>query len=190
MAWSSDIPAVIPAGTTIKWRDPSATVPFDETATSADWTLTYYLRSSAPDAHTVVGTAHNSGWEFVISATDSAGFDEGKWGWEAILIKGDDKHRIGHGDIEVKQTLIYTGTAGVLETRTRNEIDRDNIEIALRKFNDGVQEYTIGNRTFKRVHMNDLRVRLQELKSICNREKAAQTQAQGLGRPDTVGIRF
>lgn len=190
MAWSSDIPSEFPAGTTITWRDPSAIVPFDQTATSTDWTLTYYLRSSVAGAHTIVGSAHNSGWELVVSAADSAAFNEGRWAWEAILSKGSDKYKIGSGDVEVKQTLSYSGTAGVIETRTQNEIDRDNIAIALRKFNDGVQEYTIGNRTFKRVHMNDLRVRLAELKAVCNRDKQAQLQKQGLGNPRNLAVRF
>tara|TARA_R100001443_G_scaffold33437_4_gene47366 strand:- start:2017 stop:2592 length:576 start_codon:yes stop_codon:yes gene_type:complete len=191
MAWSSDIPPRFAAGTTIKWRDPSAIVPFDITATSSDWTLTYYLRSSVSGAHTIVGSAHNSGWELTISATDSADFNEGRWGWEAIISKGSDKHRIGSGNIDVEQSLSYSGsTPGVIETRTQNEIDRDNIAAALRKFEDGAQEYSIGNRTFKRVEMRDLRVRLSELKAVCFREKQAQLLAQGLGNPRNLAVRF
>jgi len=43
MTWISGIPDTMRAGTTITWEDDSATVGFDQTATSADWTLTYYL---------------------------------------------------------------------------------------------------------------------------------------------------
>ena len=44
--WVSNIPNVIAAGTTIKWRDEETTVPFDQQVTSSDWTLKYYLRST------------------------------------------------------------------------------------------------------------------------------------------------
>ena len=191
MTWLSDIPPLIPAGTTLKWRDSSTVVPIDQIATSTDWTLTYYLRGSVSGAHIVVGNPYNSGWEFIISATDTATFTPGKWSFEARVSKGEDKHRVGLGEVEVQQSLVYSGTAGAIETRTKNEIERDLVDAALKKFYiDGVQEYSIGNRTFKRVQMNDLRVRLAELKSACNLEKAAQMQAQGLGRPDSMGVRF
>ena len=44
--WVSDLPSVISAGTTVKWRDEATTVPFNQNATSTDWTLTYYLRTN------------------------------------------------------------------------------------------------------------------------------------------------
>ena len=56
--WISDIPSVITVGTTVKWRDESATVGFNESATSADFSLTYYLRTNtAGEGHTSVGSA-------------------------------------------------------------------------------------------------------------------------------------
>tara|TARA_R100001443_G_scaffold18113_4_gene28851 strand:- start:984 stop:1559 length:576 start_codon:yes stop_codon:yes gene_type:complete len=190
--WRSDLPSVIAIGTTVKWRDEAAVVPFNESATSSDWTLTYYLRTNvaAGEGHTVAGSAYSTGWEFTISASDSAGFDAGDWTWEALLTKGSEKYRLGYGEFEVKQTLSYTGTPVAIDNRTQNEKDRDNIEAALRKFEDGAQEYSIGNRTFKRVQMKDLRIRLSELKAVCFREKTAALLAQGLGNPRNLHVRF
>lgn len=188
--WVSKIPALIAAGTTIKWRDDSTTVPFDQTVTSADWTLTYYLRSSVSGAHTVTGTAHGSGWELVISASDSEDFSDGNWSWEAVVSKGSEKHRKGQGELEVRQSLAYTGTAGVIETRSQNKIDRDNIKAALRKFKDGMQEYSIGGRTFKRINRNDLAAELDRLNSEIIREDIAEKVAQGLGNPTRFFVRF
>ena len=65
------------AGTTIKWRDDAAVGPLNESITSGtgNWSLTYYLRTNTNhEGATVVGTSYGSGWEFTISATDSAGF--------------------------------------------------------------------------------------------------------------------
>ena len=188
--WVSDIPAIFPAGTTITWRDESTIVPFDQNATSADWTLTYYLRSAVSGAHTAIGSAYNSGWQVTISATDSANFYDGSWSWEAVVSKGSEKFRLGQGTIEVRQSLSYTGTAGAIDTRSQNKIDRDNIKIALRKFADGMQEYSIGGRTFKRVNIVDLQSELKRLNAIVIREDIAEKVAQGLGNPTRFFVRF
>ena len=189
--WISNIPSIVGAGTTITWRDDSTTVPFDQNATSADWTLTYYLRSSISGAHTVTGSAYNSGWQVTISATDSTDFNEGDWSWEAVVSKGSEKFRIGQGQIKVKQSLAYTGTTpGVIETRSQNKIDRDNIKAALRKFADGMQEYSIGGRTYKRINRNDLAAELDRLNGIVMREDIAEKVAQGLGNPSRFFVRF
>lgn len=190
--WSSEFPSVIRAATTVKWRDASATVPFDQNATSTDgWTLSYYLRTNtASEGHISIGSAYNSGWQFTISSTDTANFDKGDWSWTAIVDKGGEKFQLAVGEFKVKQSLAYSGTPGAIDTRTQNEIDRDNIKVALRKFEDGAQEYSIGNRTFKRVQIKDLRMRLGELNAICMREKQAELMAQGLGNPRNLAVRF
>ena len=188
--WISKIPAIVAAGTTITWRDDDTTVPFDQHATSTDWTLKYYLRSSVAGAHTATATAYNSGWQVTISATDSAGFVEGDWSYEAVITKGSEKFRIGQGQIKVKQSLAYTGTAGAIETRSQNKIDRDNIKAALRKFADGMSEYSIGSRTYKRSNIADLQSDLRRLNTIVMREDTAEKVAQGLGHPDRFMVRF
>ena len=192
MVWMSEFPAIVRAGTTIKWRDGQATVPFNQNATSTDgWALTYYLRTNtASEGHTSVGSSYNSGWEFTISSSDSTNFDKGDWSWTAIVSKGSESFQLAVGEFIVKESLVYSGTPGAIDTRTQNEIDRDNIKVALRKFEDGAQEYSIGNRTFKRVQMKDLRMRLGELNAICFREKQAELVAQGLGNPRNLAIRF
>nr|BAR26511.1 unnamed protein product [uncultured Mediterranean phage uvMED]BAR26532.1 unnamed protein product [uncultured Mediterranean phage uvMED] len=179
--WVSTIPSVITAGSTIKWRDEATTVDFDQQVTSSDWTLKYYLRSRDIEAHTVTASAYGSGFESVISASDSAAFTEGNWTYAAEVSKGSEKFIIGDGKIYIKQTHAYTGTAGKIDTRSPNQVDRDNIIAALRKFNDGAQEYSIGNRTYKRVDMDKLRTRLGDLNQICLREAKEEKLSQGLG---------
>ena len=188
--WVSGIPKIINAGSTIKWRDKTTTVPIDQQVTSTDWTLTYYLRSAEAGALTVVSSAYNTGFETTISATASSELGEGVWFFEAIATKGSEKHSLTTGKITVKQTLSYTGTAGKIDPRTPNQIERDNIQAALRKFNDGAQEYSIGNRTYKRVSMNDLRTRLNDLIPICLREEKAEKLSQGLGTGLKLNVRL
>ena len=95
-----NIPKKIYAGTTIKWRDDSAVGPLNESITSGtgNWTLTYYLRTNVThEGHTVVGTSYGTGWEFTISATDSAAFDAGDWFFYAEATKGSEKFTLGNG---------------------------------------------------------------------------------------------
>ena len=136
--WTSEFPSVIRAGTTVKWRDDSATVPFDQNATSTDgWSLVYYLRTNtASEGHISVGSAYNSGWQFTINATDTGNFDKGDWSWTAIVDKGGEKFQLAVGEFKVKESLAYSGTPGALDTRTQNEIELDYIKVAIPKFED------------------------------------------------------
>ena len=186
-----NIPKQIYAGTTIKWRDDAAVGPLNESITSSDWTLTYYLRTNTNhEGHTVVGTSYGSGWEFIISATDSAGFDAADWFFYAEATKGSEKFTLGSGRFEVLASLAYTGQPGAFDGRTAAEKERDDIEAALSKFKDGAQEYSIGNRTFKRVAMADLQMRLNRLNAIIVRERKAAMIANGLGDPHSLYVRF
>ena len=193
MAWVSDFPTVVTANTTIKWRDEATTVPFDVTVSSSEgWTLTYYLRTNlaASEGHIAVGSAYNSGWEFTIAASDTVNFDAGNWVYDAIATKGIEKFSLGSNKFTVKKSLIYTGTPAKIDRRTQNQIDRDNVIAALRKFNDGATEYSIGNRTYKRVDMDKLRTRLADLNAICLREERAEKLSQGIGTGLKLNVRL
>ncbi len=185
------IPSLFRAGDTIRWRDPSSVNWLNESVTSADYTCKYYLRANASgEAKEIIGTAYNDGWEFVITSASTSTMDAGFWWFQARATKTGDEVTLYEGKIEVKAQLTYEGTPGAYDGRTQNEIDRDNIEVALRKFNDGAQEYRIGNRTFKRVDMDSLRIRLSELKAAIVRERKANMIANGLGNPHNLFVRF
>ncbi len=186
-----NIPKKIYAGTTIKWRDDAAAGPLDESITSADWTLKYFLRTNGrPQGHTVTGTSYGTGWEFTISATDSAGFEAGDWFFFVEASKDSEKFTLGSGQLEILLSLAYTGDPGKFDGRTAAQKELDDIEAALAKFRDGAQEYSIGNRTFKRVAMADLQLRRDRLKAIVVRERKAAMIANGLGDPHSLYVRF
>ena len=187
-----NIPKKIYAGTTIKWRDDAAVGPLNESITSADWTLTYYLRTNtASEGHTVAGTSYGTGWEFTISATDSAGFDAGDWFFYAEASKGSEKFTLGNGQLEVLASLSYTGQPGAFDGRTQAEKDLDAVTAAIRAIiADKAAEYSIGNRTFKRVDLAELRTRESQLNYIVNLERRRAKIANGLGDPFTKYVRF
>ena len=192
--WKSDLPSVITAGTTIEWVDEATSAGINETISSPDWTLEYYLRTNtASEGHTVAGTqyANSTGWQFIISATDSAAFDAGNWYWAARAFKSGKVFQIGTGELEVKQSLQYSGTPAAIDNRTQNEIDLDAVTAAIRAIiSDKASEYSIGNRRFKRIDLPELRAREAELKSRVFSEKRYSLKSQGLGDPKNLYIRF
>ena len=189
-----NIPKKIYAGQTIKWRDDGFTGPLNESITSDDWTLTYYLRTNTnQEGHQVAGTAYGTGWEFTISATDSSGFDAGNWFVYAEATKGSEKFPLGTARVEVFASLTYAsdGTPSAFDGRTQAEQDLDAVTTAIRAIiADKAAEYSIGNRTFKRVDLAELRVRESHLKAVVARERKAAMIANGLGDPHSLYVRF
>jgi|TARA_R100000084_G_scaffold109246_1_gene75013 hypothetical protein len=187
-----NIPKQIYAGQTIKWRDDGFTGPLNESITSADWTLTYYLRfNHTHEAHTVAGTAYGTGWEFTISATDSAGFNAGDWYIFAEATKGSEKFPLGSARAEVFASYAYTGQAAAFDGRTQAEQDLEAVTTAIRQIvSDKVKSYTIAGRSFTKMDLPDLVLRESQLKAIVARERKAAMIANGLGDPHSLYVRF
>ena len=192
--WKSDLPTVITAGTTIEWVDEATTAGINKTISSPDWTLEYYLRTNtASEGHTATGTQYSesTGWQFTISATDSAGFAAGNWFWVARAFKSSDVFEIGSGELEVKQSLQYTGTPAAIDNRSQNEIDLDAVTAAIRAIiADKAAKYSIGGRSFERINLPELRAREAELKARVFSEKRYSLISQGLGDPKNLYVRF
>ena len=132
--WKSDLPSEIIAGTTVEWVDEATTAGINKTISSPDWTLEYFLRTNtASEGHIATGTqySNSTGWQFTISATDSAGFIAGNWFWVARAFNSGDVFEIGSGELLVKQSLQYTGTPAALDNRTQAEQDLDACTAAI-----------------------------------------------------------
>ena len=192
--FKSDLPSIIVAGTTIEWVDEATTAGINKTISSPDWTLEYFLRTNtASEGHIATGTQYqnSTGWQFTISATDSAGFAAGNWFWVARAFKSSDVFEIGSGELEVKQSLQYTGTPAAIDNRTQTEIDLDAVTAAIRAIiADKAAKYSIGGRSFERINLPELRAREAELKARVFSEKRYSLKSQGLGDPKNLYVHF
>ena len=192
--FKSDLPSIIVAGTTIEWVDEATTAGINKTISSPDWTLEYFLRTNtASEGHIATGTQYqnSTGWQFTISATDSAGFAAGNWFWVARAFKSSDVFEIGSGELEVKQSLQYTGTPAAIDNRTQTEIDLDAVTAAIRAIiSDKAAKYSIGGRSFERINLPELRAREAELKARVFSEKRYSLKSQGLGDPKNLYVHF
>ena len=73
----------------------------------------------------------------------------------------------------------------------KKETDLANISAAIRAIvTDKAKEYTIGDRTFKRLDLPVLIARESQLKSIVKSEQRASLVSQGLGDPKNLYVRF
>ena len=188
-----NIPSEIRAGDTVKWRDDPTTDVFGNDINSASWTLKYYLRTNtASEGHISTGSVYQQGWEFTISATDSAGFDAGTWYFQAIAEKGSEKITLGSGRLTVEAALEYSGIPGAFDGRSQAKKDLEAVQTAIRTLLAGgaVQEYKIGNRNLKRYDLADLIQLEGRLKAEVKREEQAELMANGLGNPRNMFVRF
>jgi hypothetical protein len=189
-----NIPAQIRAGDTVKWRDVAGADNLGNAiSSSGGWSLIYSLRTNtANEGATVTGTAYGTGWEFTISQTTTAAFDAGSWYWQAEARNSGVHVTLGAGQLEVLPGLSYTGTPGAFDGRSQAQKDLDAVQSAIRSIISGgaVAEYTIGSRRLKKMEMTDLLTLESSLKASVKREQAAQLQANGLGNPHNLYVRF
>tara|TARA_B100000965_G_scaffold55204_1_gene41643 strand:- start:1293 stop:1859 length:567 start_codon:yes stop_codon:yes gene_type:complete len=186
------IPSKFTAGDRIVWKDDAGVNWLNQSVSSTDYTCKYYLRSLKGGALTVTGTADSLGWEFVISASDSANLEAGAWRFQAIASKSGDDVTLYRGRFFVDASLSYTGsTPGPFDDRTTAEEDLASVQDAIRQIViNKASEYTIGDRTFKYLDLSFLRRRESELKAEVVREKRASMIANGLGDPHSWKVRF
>ena len=190
-----NIPSEIRAGDTVKWRDDATVDTFGNAIESDVWTLKYYLRANVNrEAHTATGTIYLSGWEFTITAAESAEFEPGEWYWQAVATRSGPSETItlGYGQLIVEADLSYVSNPGAFDGRSQVKKDLDAVQLAIRTLIAGgaVQEYKIGNRNLKRYDLQDLIQLEGKLKAEVKREEAASLIANGLGNPRNMFVRF
>ena len=190
-----NIPAQIRAGDTVKWRDDASADVFGNAISSqTGWTLTYYFRFDRNNhGATAVGTAYGQGWQFSLTAATTEGFHPDDTGyWQAVATKAGETVTLGSGQFEIDANLAYTGTPAAVDNRSQAQKDLDAVQAAIRAMISGgaVAEYTIGSRRLKKMELADLLALESNLKASVKREQAAQLQANGLGNPHNLFVRF
>ncbi len=190
-----NFPARITEGDTVKWRDDASTDVFGNAISSqTGWTLTYYFRFNRNHhGATTVGTAYGQGWEFSLTAATTEGFHADDTGyWQAVATKAGETVTLGSGQFEIDANLAYVGLPSAVDNRSQAQKDLDAVQAAMRAIISGgaVQEYSIGTRRLKKMEMADLITLESKLKAEVKREQAAALQAQGLGNPHNLFVRF
>ena len=183
-----NVPQLIYAGDTVKWNEPAT----PEYSSATGWAATFSLRhATGNDALNITGTSDGAGgWDFLITATQTAALHvNGHW-WQMVVTKDGERYTIGTGKIETQANIPASGNT--FDGRTQFEIDLDAIRAEMRARIEGgsVQEYSIGNRSLKKMPMADLIALETKLKADVAREVRRKRMAQGLDSGRAVYVRF
>lgn len=182
-----NIPGLIYAGDTVQWSE-TATPEYN----SASWARTVALRHATDaDALNVTGVPNAAGgWDFTITANQSKTLGVGAIYWHDVVTSGAVRKTLGTGALQVQANIAGTGTT--FDGRLQSEIDLEAVRAEMRARITGgsVQEYSIGNRSLKKMPMGDLIAMETKLKADVAREKRAERLAKGMNSGRAVYVRF
>ena len=115
MSHTTDLPTFAPAeitiGTTLEWEKDFDDFPADE------WTVTYYFRGTGA-GFDVVGTANGTRHVFTVPATTSDDMSAGRYDYQALAVKGSEKHLVDEGQSLAKASLALLTTATTYDGRS------------------------------------------------------------------------
>ena len=188
-----NIPSEMRAGFTYKWREPSQVDPFGDALQSTDsWAMKFYIRTNSSSGLTTTGSTYGTGWEFTLTASETAPLTKGDYFWQFEVSKGSDKYSVGTGSLLIQQSLAYTGSVSSIQEKSQVEQDLDGVQSAIRTLVSGgvVKEYSIGGRSLKKYELSDLMALESRLKYQLKRAQRSQLIANGLGNPSSMYVRF
>lgn len=183
-----NVPALIYAGDTVKWNQPAT----PDYSSTTGWAAAFALRhATGNDALNINGVAAaGGGWDFTITATQSAALHaNGHW-WQLTVSKAGERFTLGTGHLTVQANIPASGNT--YDGRSQAQIDLDAVRAAMRTRIAGgeVQEYSIGNRSLKKMPMADLIALETKLMADVAREKRAERLAKGMNSGRAVYVRF
>lgn len=182
------IPSEITAGDSISWLDDPTS---DNLGNPIDitWTLKYDFRQSATSL-SVTSAVDGAGWKTSLSAAQTALFSDGIAYFQAYATKVSERVTLGSGQITFSKNLA--ASTGSYDGRSQAQQDLDAVQAAMRAMISGgaVAEYTIGNRSLRKISMSDLIILESKLKAEVAKEKKSESIKNGLGNPHNVFVRF
>lgn len=189
------IPAVIFAGDTPTWTDPSYVDAQGNSISSQTYGLTYSLRGPSTGLD-LAGTSSGSGWKFAFTTAQTAALNAGSadaiWYWQAVATKSGYRATAGSGTLRVRPNVNGLAAGATFDGRSQAEIDLAAVraEMSARISGGATVEYTIGTRSLKKEPMAALIEMEQRLLRMIRRQKAQTAAANGLGNPGRIGVRF
>ena len=149
-------------------------------------------RTNSASGTTVTGSTYGTGWQFDVSATNTAPISEGDYFWQAEATKGALKYDVGSGSLKVLQSLVYTGSVSSIQGKSQIQQDLEAVQSAIRTLISGgaVKEYSIGIRSLKNCELADLTALESRLKFELKREQKAELIRNGQGNPHKILVRF
>lgn len=186
-----NIPLTLTMGDSYTWKDFATTDNLGNNVDAPTWTL-YYAISGGSATLILTGARDgtSNSWTTSISSAQTMALSAGTYYWQAYVTSGSSRQTLGTGQINILQNVAIAGAN--YDGRSQFKKDLDAVQAAMRAMITGgaVAEYTIGNRSVRRIPMSDLIVLEAKLKAQVVREERASKIAQGLGDPGSIYVRF
>ncbi len=174
------------AGDSATWDDLPTTDNLGESIDSSNWTLKYVISGAA--GLTLTGVTQGSGWRTTITKAETATLGAGNFYWQAYAEFSTTKRvTLGSGRI-----LIRPAAGTAVSGKSQAKQDLEAVQAAVRAMLSGgaVAEYSIGNRSLRKIPIADLLVLESSLKRQVAAEDKAEKIANGLGNPSNIFVRF
>lgn len=182
------IPLSLVAGDSVSWLDDASKDNLGNAIEPGDWSLAYSLRG--PGSLDLTATVDGSQWKTTITAAQSGALDPGVYYWQAYATKASDRVTLGAGSLKLEKNVFAESEP--FDGRSQTKKDLDAVQAAMRTMISGgaVAEYTIGNRSIRKMALADLILLEGKLKVELAREEKAQSLKNGLGNPHNLLVRF
>lgn len=138
----------LPAGDSAVWLDDAVTLPDGRIASSATWSLRYWLRG--PSTLDLLAVANGAGWKTTLTAVQSAALTAGLYQWTATVSAGAERITVGSSQATITPDL--TTVSAPFEARTAAQVALADCEAAMGTFNKTggkVKKYDIAGRTME-----------------------------------------
>jgi len=180
-----NIPKELFAGDSAIWDDLPTTNNLGETIDSSLWTLYYAISGAA--LLTLTGVAQGSGWRTTITKAQTTTLAAGNFYWQAYAEYSGKRVTLGSGRI-----LVRAAAGAAVSGKSQIRQDLDAVQAAIRAMLSGgaVAEYSIGNRSLRKIPMTELITLESKLKREVLAEEKAEKLANGLGNPSNIFVRF
>ena len=180
--------AQLTSGDSATWTDDTFTDSQGAVYDSGAYSLRYEIRG--PVALTLNATTLGKGWQTTITSAQSTTLTPGKYFWTAFASKTGARVTVGTGTLTILADL--TGVSGVYDGSSQAEKDLAAIraEISARASGGMTLEYSIGSRSLKKEPIASLLALESKLVRQVFAERQAERQANGLGNPRRISVRF
>lgn len=177
-------PTEITVGETLEWTKDLSDFP------ASEFTLTYYFRGAGPGFN-AVATADGDVHSITVPTTDTDDLVEGLYFWQAWATKGAEKHMVASGQVRIKKDFTSVSTGTVVDKRSKlKKIVEAIDDLVLGKASLDQQEYTIGNRSLRRIPIPELVELRKTYAGLYAQEVRRERRRSGKGYLRNINTKF
>lgn len=177
-------PREIVVGSTLKWTRDFEDYP------ASEYSLTYYFRG-AGQGFDAAASADGDSFAVTVPAATTSGMTPGAYYWQAVAVKDGEKFVAARGEAKAVAGLASVDAATTVDGRSEAKKTLDAIDALLAgKATLDQQEYTIADRSLRRIPVPELLLLRKEYARRVMRERRRERVKRGGTVFSSVKVRF